>query len=150
MGKVICGRCGAVIDERDIMIEDARDCDVDVEYCPECRRASEFYEAAECEICGEYHIAEHGYDDVEMYDGICMECLLEASVDECKKVAEKGCKHMIEINAFLACAFTAAEIEDILTDALKANPKNAVKEYVDGDPDWFAEKYKEVRAEWNS
>ena len=70
--------------------------------------------------------------------------IYDATVDDCVEISKEEGKHMVELNAFLACSFTAAEIEDILIDALKKNPNSAIISYINGDKEWFAERFKRM------
>lgn len=147
----MCLHCGEILEESDLGGFSSYFCDYggsevyeELSCCPSCN-GTDFAEAEECEICGDWHIKEHGYDDVQMYDGYCHECLLKSTVEDCLKVAKGEGKHMVEINAFLASSYTPAEIEEILADALRKNPIKAIKEYVDGDPEWFAERLRKEK-----
>ena len=153
MSKYKCGKCGILLDDGDIQVRSSYLCEYgecaeyeDIGVCHVCG-CDELLEVEECRVCGEWHIAARGYDDVQMYDGICENCLSQATVEECVKIAEVEGKHMVEINAFLASSFTAAEIEEILVEVLKRSPQGAVASYVNGDPEWFAEQYEKVRKE---
>lgn len=149
--KLRCYGCGVLLDHNDTTTRPSYLCEYgdvscyeDIEICPVCG-SSELEEVEKCLVCGEYHIPEpRGYDDVPMYEGICEKCLCEASVETCAKIARCEGSHLVEINAFLASAFTEAEIEAILIESAKKSPKGAVRAYVLEDPEWFAEKYNDV------
>lgn len=150
--KLRCYGCGILLDHNDTERRPSYLCEYggasfyeDIEICPVCG-SSELEEVEACRVCGEYHIpAPRGYDDVQMYEGICEKCLCEASVETCVKIARCEGSHLVEINAFLATAFTSEEIEDILIEALKRSPRKAVTDYALGDPEWFAEKYAKLK-----
>ena len=157
---VKCLDCGALLEEDELDYEDCLICDEGgyraserEDRCPKCG-GRDIIEVVECAVCGEYHCVEKGTDDVPIYplcnkedEWICEVCLKKTSLDETVEVGKRDEKQLVGINAFLADAFTAAEIEDILIEALKKNPTKAIEEYVTGDPDWFAGVLGELRKE---
>ena len=118
--------------------------------CPSCG-SSDVYPASECAECGEVYFLDNDADDVSIYSMgrkcICERCIKKVSLADAVSVGKRDTKHLVVVNGFLASAFTAAEIEDILIDALKENPTEAIEEYVTGDPDWFAWQLGAVRKE---
>lgn len=147
---VKCLDCGAILEEDTLAYEDCLISNQGgyhiterEDRCPKCG-GRDLNDVVKCVKCGEYHYAEDGTDDVPMYwmgselEWICEECLKKTSLDETVAVGNMDATHLVRINAFLASAFTASEIEDILIDALKKNPTKAIEKYVTGDPDWFA------------
>lgn len=138
-----CCKCGEILTEGELDHVKSFLCHYgttpvyeDKAVCP-CCGGDEFAEVYECSVCGEYS------DD--LIDGVCSECLYDASAEYCYKIAEAQDEaHEIKLNAFLATVFTPKDIESILMSVIGAVP-NAVKSYVDGDREWFAEAYgKEV------
>lgn len=107
--------------------------------CPNCG-SEDFEEAAECRECGALRSAD------SLIDGLCEGCLQEAASD-LEKAYEYGNerKQAVEVNGILARAFTATQIEDILTGWLMNNG-DFEKEFHDfALDDWhdFAEWLKE-------
>lgn len=155
---VKCLDCGAILEEDELDSVDCLICDEGgyraserEDRCPKCGGSS-LDDVVACVECGEYHYVAHGTDDVPMWhmgghDHMCERCLKKTSLDETVAVGKRDATHLVRINAFLASAFTAAEIEDILVEALKKNHVKAIEEYVTGDPDWFAWELGNVRKE---
>ena len=111
--------------------------------CPLCGCAYE--ETMQCKICGSEHL------ENELIEGVCQECFENYSndIDVCYKASKKE-KEKIELNAFLFEMFDSETIEEILMEHLKEVPsylerhKEGIKNFVDADRGWFAEKIVEV------
>lgn len=112
-------------------------------FCPNC--GSDFFEEAEqCELCGEWH--EVGY----LHCGICEKC---AARDDFREAYAYGAarKSCVELNGFLAYAYSAQEIEGMLWQDLISSRPSLVKEYANrfmtddtGDfIDWYKEEHKD-------
>jgi hypothetical protein len=158
---VKCMDCGAILEEDELDSVECLIASDDGGYhklyerehrCPKCG-GRDIYDAVQCVECGGFLYAGNGTDDVPSHwmggvrEWICEDCLKKTSLDETVAVGKRDAKLSVNINAFLASAFTAAEIEDILVEALKKNPTKAIEEYVTGDPDWFAWELGSVRKE---
>lgn len=131
--KYRCPKCNYVFDQSELKVRSSYLCEYgqtpvyeDIYVCPRCG-GDEMYEV----VCKEK-------DEESIYD---------ATVDDCVEISKAEGKHMIEINAFLASSFTAAEIEDILIDALKKDPHSAIVSYISGDPEWFEENFNRMERE---
>lgn len=104
--------------------------------CPHC--GGSYEKTVPCEICGSEHL------DEELCGGVCEECFDEHKNDfeVCKKFADDDCDtEFIEINAFLASVFDAADIEQILMDFLRNKmPDVDCRNFINNDKSWFGEK----------
>lgn len=111
--------------------------------CPLCGYTYE--ETIKCEICGSEHLKE------DLIEGVCKECFDKHSgdINICYKASESE-KETIKINAFLAEMFDSETIEEILIEHLKEVPfylenhKENMKNFVENDKSWFAERIVEV------
>ena len=111
--------------------------------CPICGR--EYEETKKCQVCNSEHLEE------DLINGVCEDCFKRYStdIDVCYQ-AGKVEKSTIEINMFLAEAFDAETIEEILLDHLKETElyikthKKNIDNFANDDKEWFAEKLVEV------
>lgn len=109
------------------------------EYCPNCG-SEDFEEAEQCELCGEWHVAD------KVHNGVCDDCLQKAETMGNVVAFGNTDKQEVELNGFLAWAFTPSEIEDILINELlksKDLANNYMHNYVMNDPYMFARHIKE-------
>ena len=115
----VCMHCGHEFEDID-----ARNYDNSTgtweEYCPNCG-SEDFEEAEKCEVCGEWHLAE------KVVNGMCENCLKEeATVPNAFAWGEYE-KQGVELNGFVAWAFTPDEINSILLTELMKNKDLADK-----------------------
>jgi hypothetical protein len=111
--------------------------------CPACN--SEDYTKVEfCESCRQWI---HYYKFLD--ENTCNKCVFEEiGAKECYEVSKFEEKKKIEINYFLASMFDVGDIEKILLDLLvNSKEKIDLKEYINGDKDWFLETYLSIRKE---
>ena len=109
------------------------------EYCPNCG-SEDFEEAEKCEKCGEWHISD------KVANGICEDCLTEASTPQNAYAWGEHEKQGVELNGFVAWAFTADEINSILLNELMKSKDLADKyarDYCMDDAWMFANYLKE-------
>lgn len=146
--KIKCAKCGNAFDEcemvaRDYMIPYGESNVFDTTYvCPHCG-SSDTYEVKACAKCGELKPIDSDCND-RIVDDICIECLNKTPLDTVMKVSEYDGKIGVELNTFLAFSFSPKEIEEILIGVLRADPSKAIRDYVDGDPEWFNETLNKV------
>lgn len=147
-----CCECGEVFEERELVayryhLADYGETPVyGTDYvCPYCG-GDDHYEVEKCTECGEWVAVDADTaDDNHLVDGVCERCLKESTVDEAYSVGEIEGKTPVAINAFLAFAFSPADIEAILLDALRKDAGKSVAEYVESDAVWFEEQLEKVR-----
>ena len=109
------------------------------EYCPNCG-SEDFKEAEKCEECGEWRIAD------KVVNGMCEDCLKKAATVPNAFAYGNRDKHGVELNGFIAWAFTADEIESVLLNELMKSKDLAAKyakDYCMDDSWMFAEYLKE-------
>ena len=97
----ICKDCGRPFDEDEW----------DVARCPEC--GGDIVDAAECPNCGEPFDPDDGMFCPDCMKFLCAPRVAVSAAVSCEDIRE------VEINGFLASVFTPAEINEILTRALK-------------------------------
>lgn len=83
------------------------------ECCPNCG-SEDIVEVKECALCGELHAEEY------LIEGVCEKCLEKKVAMETAMTYGMYRKSCVELNGLLAYAFTASEIEEILTAVLKS------------------------------
>ena len=110
-------------------------------FCPNCGSV-DFEEAEQCDICGEWHAADY------LRGGVCEKCRERDDPREAYAYgsARKSC---VELNGFLAYAYSAQEIEAALWQDLMSSRPALVKEYankyITDDIGDFAEWLKEEK-----
>ena len=135
--KYICLHCGHHFDGDEIVAKhyDRATGTWDSEECPNC--GSEYFEEAEkCDKCGEWHVAD------KVVNGMCEECLTKAATPQNAYEWGEQEKQGVELNGFIAWAFTADEIESILLNELMKDKDLAAKyarDYCMDDSWMFAE-----------
>lgn len=133
----ICMHCGNQFEEIDRKHYDSAT-GVYEEYCPNC--GSDFFEEAEqCEICGDWHAV--GY----LNGGVCESCMEKQSTIENALAWGEEDTAGVELNGFLAWAFSPSEIEEVLKNELMKNEDLAKKyahQFCFDDPDAFAQWFK--------
>ena len=114
----ICNDCGAVFENpREYYEHDTGYHGAD---CPHCG-SDNIDEAERCAECDEW------VNEKNLINGLCPACIVKHANDyETVKAYGADRKEAVEINGFLAWAFTPAEIEEILERELK-NSGNAEK-----------------------
>lgn len=133
-----CMHCGHEFEEIDRKHYD-NSTGVWEEYCPNCG-SEDIEEAAQCEICGDWHAADY------LHCGVCEKC---AELDDPREAYAYGSarKSCVELNGFLAYSYSAQEIEAALWKDLMSSRPSLVKEYankfITDDLGDFAEWYKE-------
>lgn len=136
----ICLHCGHSFDEPHNRYNRRwSDSDDSAAYCPNCG-SEDFEEAEKCEKCGEWHIAD------KVSNGICENCLTKsATVSNAFAWGNKD-KQGVELNGFIAWAFTPDEIESVLLNDLMKSKDLANKyarDYCMDDAWMFAQYLKE-------
>jgi len=109
------------------------------EYCPNCG-SEDFEEAEQCDLCGDWHVAEN------VTNGVCEKCLEESATVGNAVAFGNTDKQEVELNGFLAWAYTPDEIEDILINDLLKNKTLAndyVHQYITNDTFMYARWLKE-------
>ena len=108
-------------------------------------------EPKSCRICGEEFLPDV-WGDYPLEDGVCRNCIEENATLPNLKAAGDYCKEDPDINGFFAFAFSPSEIDEILEEKFKEllllNPDKAKKiifEYIDREPDYFAQFVKKER-----
>lgn len=108
----ICIHCGHHFEEPSNRYNrrwsDSDDCEP---LCPNCG-SEDFEEAEQCEKCGDWHIAD------KVVNGMCEDCLTKAATVPNAFAWGMKEKQGVELNGFVAWAFTADEIESILLNEL--------------------------------
>ena len=137
-----CMHCGHEFEEIDRKHYDSST-GVWEEYCPNCR-SEDIEEAEQCDICGEWHAADY------LKCGVCKKC---AERDDPREAYAYGAerKTCVELNGFLAYAYSAQEIEAALWQDLMSSRPGLVKEYANrfitddlGDfAEWWKEEHKD-------
>ena len=137
----ICNDCGAVFENPDEYYE--HDTGYHGMDCPHCG-SDDIDEAERCSECDEW------VNEKNLVNGLCPACI-EKHANDYGTVKAYGAdrKEAVEINGFLAWAFTPAEIEEILERELK-NSGKAEKDahtFATDDPDDFTNWLNERSAE---
>ena len=152
METYICAKCKSVIEVEDLERVKGEWEDGyykgDEYVCPHCG-STEYYEAVQCPICGEY-VAEE-----ESYDGYCENCVEKAATPEnlVKWCDDGNYKESVEINESIVdmCKALKIDIEAVLKavifenaykDRLEAYSKMSAKDEIDTEyfMRWFTER----------
>lgn len=113
--------------------------------CPHCGRDN-YYEVRQCEECGEWCATDSDIDvSNHIGDTVCEACLNATSVDIAYQIGAIEGKQSVQLNSFLAFAFTPGDIEAILMETLRKNAGTSVEEYVRSDASWFEEQLAKVK-----
>ncbi len=140
----ICDNCGTLCDDDELPTytdDFGYETGVGFRSCPQtfiddCSCGGTFVEAKRCAICDEW------CNPDDLYGGVCESCLdNNVDADNALQLGDEN-KEKIEINGFLAQAFSESEIESILKSKLNNNKSfyhNDIKNYCLGDKDCFGE-----------
>lgn len=125
----ICNDCGAVFENpREYYEHDTGYHEID---CPHCG-SGDIDEAKRCSGCDEW------VNEKNLVNGLCPACIERHASDyETVKAYGADRKEAVEINGFLAWAFTPTEIEEILERELKnsGNTKGYAHTFATDDTD---------------
>ena len=129
---LVCNMCGDVIseDELEYYYESHG------ERCPNCCSCGGYYvEATRCECCGEWYDPDGSY-------GVCDECLAEHTTLDNAILMGKLNTICCKVNEFFSQILSDEEIDQILTEWVKANIKNddeRIGKYLNEDKSYFSE-----------
>ena len=105
--------------------------------CPHCGGGT-MEPARKCRVCGEWCAEE------ALNNGVCYVCEESVTVKDCYEISkEKNEKEKVEINSFLAYAFSEKEIETILMNAFLTQKPTSALGYAKDNEEWFWEAFAE-------
>lgn len=144
---LICSHCGKVVREEDVeytSIISERHNGIRVQFdaatgysnCPVC--GGNFVTATKCSVCGEW------FDDEEEGLNVCEDCLIEEQTVKTALAIGAANMETVKINGFVKFALTEEQINEILCQYIKDNPKivdhsDKVVDYCEEDRSYFAD-----------
>lgn len=126
----ICLHCGHHFDGDEIVAKhyDRATGTWDAEECPECG-SEDFEEAGHCIKCdGYFPLDDSNNPENYMVGSICKDCVEKAQTFDNALKYGADRKTAVELNGFIAYAFSAAEIEEILANILEPENEHVPKD----------------------